>query len=194
MGKATVAPISQSLENIGKYTNQGFVVVYHPHYKGVTVHHKDDIVIDWSRPPVRTGWRNRSDKLWHWSLKAPSTERRREAVVPLLPNAEQATIDSLLPDGTVAMANNVYELPSIREGIRFMHAVCGFPAKSTWLKAIRNSHYVGWPLLTVTNVHKHYPETVETPRGRLNQTKAGIRSTKSAPEPLVEADEADVKQ
>ena len=53
---------------------------------------------------------------------------------------------------------------------------------------------MGWPLLTVMNVHKHYPETVETPRGRLNQTKAGIRSTKSAPEPLLEADEADVKQ
>ena len=49
-------------------------------------------------------------------------------------------------------------------------------------------------MLTVTNVHKHYPKTVETPRGRLNQKKAGIMSTKSAPEPLLEADEADVKQ
>ena len=115
-------------------------------------------------------------------------------IVPLLPGAEPGDIDSHLPDGTVAVANNVYELPSIREGVRFMHAVCGFPAKSTWLNAIRNKHYVGWLLLSVTNVHKHYPETVETPRGRLNQKKAGIMSTKPDPEPLPEAEEVNVKQ
>ena len=48
-----------------------------------------------------------------------------------------------LPDGTKVLANNVYELPSLKAGVRFMHAVCGYPVKSTWLKAIRNNHYVG---------------------------------------------------
>ena len=78
--------------------------------------------------------------MWHWSLKAPIADRLSEWIVPLLPGAEPGDIDSHLPDGTVAVANNVYELPSIREGVRFMHAVCGFPAKSTWLNAIRNKH------------------------------------------------------
>ena len=54
-GTAVVAPISQSLEEICKYTDQGLVVVYHPNYNSVTVHHKDDVIIDWSRPPVCTG-------------------------------------------------------------------------------------------------------------------------------------------
>ena len=48
-----------------------------------------------------------------------------------------------LPNGTKVLANNVYELPSIKAAVRFMHVVCGYPVKSTWLKAIGNNHYVG---------------------------------------------------
>ena len=92
-----------------------------------------------------------------------------------------------LPPGTVALANNVYKLPSIREGVWFTHTVCRYPVKSTWLKAIHNNHYVGWSLLNVTNVHRYYPETVETPRGHLNQTPANVRSSKPKLAPFKEA-------
>ena len=54
-GPATVAQIQRSLEGIGKYADKGYVIVYHPEYEGVSVHQKEDIVIDWSRPPIRTG-------------------------------------------------------------------------------------------------------------------------------------------
>ena len=53
-GGATVAPINQSLEGIGKYVDEGNVVVYHPHYNGVTVHRKEDIVIHYDRLPICT--------------------------------------------------------------------------------------------------------------------------------------------
>ena len=192
-GPATVAQIQRSLEGIGKYADKGYVIVYHPEYEGVSVHQKEDIVIDWSRPPIRTGWRDRQDKLWHWSLRAPLGERVVKWLQHDAPRVQPSAIDNL-PSGTVAVANNVYELPSLREGVRFMHAVCGYPVKSTWLKAIRNNHYVGWPLLTVTNVNKHYPETLETPRGHLNVIPAGRMSTKPPPEPLEEAAEADLKK
>eukprot|EP00956_Cyclotella_meneghiniana_P014655 scaffold22070_cov44-Cyclotella_meneghiniana.AAC.1 len=62
-----------------------------------------------------------------------------------------------------------------------MHAVCGYPVKTTWLKAIKAGNYVGWPLLTVKNVTKYYPETTETPKGHLNQTRKNVRSTKPKP-------------
>ena len=69
-----------------------------------------------------------------------------------------------------------------------MHAVCGFPIKSTRLKAIHNNHYVNWPLLNVTNVGRHYPETLETPQGYLNRAPANVQSTKpKQPEPFEEA-------
>ena len=76
------------------------------------------------------------------------------------------------------MAGNVYDLPSTEQGIKWMHAVCGYPVKSTWLKAIAAGNFIGWPLLTVQNVKKYYPETTETPKGHLNQTRKNVRSTK----------------
>eukprot|EP00804_Cyclotella_cryptica_P013004 CCRYP_002334-RA/>CCRYP_002334-RA protein AED:0.29 eAED:0.29 QI:0/0/0/1/1/1/2/0/658 len=67
-----------------------------------------------------------------------------------------------------------------------MHAVCGYPVKSTWLKAIQAGNFVGWPLLTVKNVHKYYPDSAETPQGHLNQTRKNVRSTKPKSAPFEE--------
>ena len=66
-------------------------------------------------------------------------------------------------------ANSVYDLPSTEQAIKWMHAVCGYPVKSTWLKAIKAGNYVGWPMLNERNVQKYYPETTETAKGHLNQ-------------------------
>ena len=45
-------------------------------------------------------------------------------------------------------ANSVYDLPSTEQAIKWMHAVCGYPVKSTWLAAVQAGNYTGWPLLT----------------------------------------------
>ena len=74
-------------------------------------------------------------------------------------------------------ANSVYDLPSKEQGIKWMHAVCGYPVKSTWLKAIAAGNFIGWPLINVQNVKKYYPETTETPKGHLYQTCKNVRST-----------------
>ena len=62
-----------------------------------------------------------------------------------------------------------------------MHAVCGYPLISTWVKAIKAGNSIGWPLLNVKNVRKYYPETTETPKGHMAQTRKNVRSTKSKP-------------
>ena len=69
-----------------------------------------------------------------------------------------------------------------------MHTVCGYPVKSTWLKAVNAGNFMGWPMLTVANVKKYYPEKNETPKGHLNQVRKDTRSTK--PSPFKEADPA----
>ena len=130
-GDAIVAPIQRSLEGVGKYSDRGYVVVYHPHYEGVTVHERDDIIIDWQRPPIRTGWRDRQDNLWHWALKAPIPRQTTHWLERDAPTVTPIDIATRMPKGTVELANNVYELPSIREGVQFMHAVYGSPVKST---------------------------------------------------------------
>ena len=59
-----------------------------------------------------------------------------------------------------------------------MRAVCGYPVKSTWLKAIAAGKVIRWLLLNVRNVKRYYPETTETPKGHMNQTRKNVRSTK----------------
>ncbi len=38
---------------------------------------------------------------------------------------------------------------------------------------------MGWPMLNERNVQKYYPETTETAKGHLNQTRKNVRSTKA---------------
>ena len=59
-----------------------------------------------------------------------------------------------------------------------MYAVCGYPVKSTWFKAIAARNFIGWPLLNMRNVKKYYPETMETPKGHMNQNRKNVRLTK----------------
>ena len=46
------------------------------------------------------------------------------------------------------------------------------------MKAVKAGNFVGWPLLTEKNIAKYYPETDETPKGHMNQTRKNVRSTK----------------
>ena len=75
--------------------------------------------------------------------------------------------------------NNVYELPSIDQSIRYLHGAAGFPTKATWLKAIRCGNYDTWPLINVTNVNKHFPESEETQQVHMRNQRKGVRSTKT---------------
>eukprot|EP00804_Cyclotella_cryptica_P001148 CCRYP_019776-RA/>CCRYP_019776-RA protein AED:0.44 eAED:0.40 QI:0/0/0/1/0/0/3/0/248 len=74
---------------------------------------------------------------------------------------------------------NVYELPSIQQTIRYLHAAAGFPAKTTWMAAIRHGNYNTWPLVTVASVHKHFPQSEETQQGHMRSQRQGVRSTKT---------------
>ena len=98
----------------------------------------------------------------------PSTEKVLDRLSILLdqrPNIKEAL-------------HNVYDLPSIEPAIRYLHAAAGFPTKATWLKAIRKGNYLTWPLLTVKNVHKFFPESEETQHGHMRGQRQGVRSTK----------------
>ena len=63
--------------------------------------------------------------------------------------------------------HNVYKLPSIELTIRYLHAAAGFQTKSTCIKSICNRNCLTWPLITVTNVQKHFPESEETQKGHM---------------------------
>ena len=64
-----------------------------------------------------------------------------------------------------------------RELVRFLHASCFFPVKSTWIKAIRNGNFATFPGLTVDLVSKYLPVEIPTILGHQHRHKQGIRST-----------------
>jgi hypothetical protein len=90
-------------------------------------------------------------------------------------------------------ANSVYDLSSMEQAIKWTHAVCRYPVKSTWLKAIKAGNYIDWPRLTERNVNKYYPETSETPKGHMNQTRKNVHSTKAKQTPLETCDTSQLR-
>ena len=55
---------------------------------------------------------------------------------------------SLNNDELAEAVHNVFDLPSIEQTIRYLHASINFPTKRTWIKAIKKRHFIGWPLVT----------------------------------------------
>jgi hypothetical protein len=49
-------------------------------------------------------------------------------------------------------ANNAYNLPSINQTVKYLHAAAGFPVEETWIKAIKAGNYNTWPTINPTTV------------------------------------------
>ena len=173
----TFKDFPHSLMSVGKTADAGTISIFTK--DGVTVHKEQDILITCKGQPILIGTRDERGRYriplvqqrGQWQPRAP-TKRAKKAL---------------------QQANSVYDLPSTEQAIKWMHAVCGYPVKSTWLAAVQAGNYTGWPLLTARNVKKYYPETVETPKGHMNQTRKNVRSTKPKPVPLEVCDTSQLK-
>ena len=55
-----------------------------------------------------------------------------------------------------------------------MHAVCGYPVKTMWIKAVKAGNFVGWLLLTKKNINTYYPKANETTKGHMNQQHKNV--------------------
>ena len=88
------------------------------------------------------------------------------------------------PRRKLQQAHSVYNLPSKEEAVKWMHAFCGYPVKSTWIKSNKAGKYVGWKMLTKRNVYRYYPETSKTPKGHMDKSRKNVRYTKPKRTPL----------
>eukprot|EP00804_Cyclotella_cryptica_P000999 CCRYP_012348-RA/>CCRYP_012348-RA protein AED:0.11 eAED:0.11 QI:0/0/0/1/1/1/3/0/1327 len=158
----------QSLMSVGKTCDDGTIAIFTQ--SGVTVHKDTDVLITCQGEPLLIGARDA-----HGRYRIPLTQHK---------GRWQPRRPSKKAQQTLRHANSVYDLPSTEQAIRWMHAVCGYPVKSTWLKAVQAGNFIGWPLLTSRNIQKYFPESVETPKGHLNQSRKNVRSTKQKPIPL----------
>eukprot|EP00804_Cyclotella_cryptica_P019220 CCRYP_006117-RA/>CCRYP_006117-RA protein AED:0.10 eAED:0.09 QI:0/0/0/1/0/0/4/0/1232 len=185
-----VPNLHQTLLSGSKFADADYTAVYDKH----EVNFYDSATINITERAVLTGYRCPRTGLWRIPLRPvtvnentdtlildskcglQSTQPRYHVPTPThirehLQASLQCNTDHIL---------NVYELPSIEQSIRYLHAAAGFPTKSTWLAAIRKGNYSTWPLITVKNVHKHFPQSEETQQGHMRNQRQGTRSTKQA--------------
>ncbi len=109
----------------------------------------------------------------------------REAIV--VPGMSQRALTSV-----ATLANNGYTtvlLPG-QEGANVFHAddvdisstappaALGTPTRATLLTAAQNGNLITFPGMTPENISRHFPESDETQKGHMKQTKQGVRSTK----------------
>ncbi len=168
----TFQDFPSSLMSVGKTADDGTISIFTK--DGVTIHKEMDVLITCTGEPILIGVRDEQGRYripliqrqGQWQPRRPSKQARK----------------------CLRQASSVYDLPSMEQVIKWMHAVCGYPVKSTWLKAIKAGNYIGWPMLTERNVNKYYPETSETPKGHMNQTRKNVCSTKAKQTPLETCD------
>ena len=127
---------------------------------GCKVHLDAEIVdVIYKEKVIMTGHRNHSNKLWEVDLETTSNKN--------ITDIQENSI------------NNVFKISSLKSTIKYLHAACFYPAKSTWIKAIQANFFVTWPFLTAEAVRKHLEPSIISSRGRIKQTQKNIRSTKN---------------
>jgi hypothetical protein len=100
--------------------------------------------------------------------------------IPLHPPAGQAPVGfHMYPPAT---AHSAYHTPNLVEHVKFLHASCGYPVPSTWIRAIDSGHFATWPGLTANLVRKHLPQSMATAQGHMHQQRQNIRTTQPPPQ------------
>ena len=148
--------------SVGKTSNDGNISIFTD--EKVQVYKKADVLITCRGKPIIIGKR---DEHGRYPIPLMQTQEQWQ---PRKPSKKSKKF--------LQEANSVYNLPTKEEAVKWMHTVCGYPVKSTWIKAIKAGNFTGLPMLNKRNVAKYYPETTETPKGHLNQTRKNVRSNK----------------
>ncbi len=71
-------------------------------------------------------------------------------------------------------ANNAYDLPSISQTMKYLHAAAIFPVNDTWNKAIKAGNFDTWPTITPSTIQPHFPESDKTQKGRMKKQRQRV--------------------
>ena len=106
---AIIVPgLKRNLGSVSKFSEAGYTTVFHPGEEGVTIHAPNTCKITTTTSPILKGCK--SEGLW------------------------TVTVDNTEQVGFRQKVNNVYNIPSTKESIRYLHATAGFSVKETWIQ------------------------------------------------------------
>ena len=102
--------------------------------------------------------------------------------VPKGANSKEFKMDHKLDDPT-HIANSAYSQKTLKGLAEFLHGSAGFPAHTTWLKAMDNPNFFAtWPGLTKELITKYLDKQIPTIMGHMTKVRQGTRSTKLTPQ------------
>ena len=158
-----------TLISVGKFADAGYLTVFDE--EEVNIYDGLKTKIEINSKPIIKGWRDPETGLYRIPLKTKIENWNTDTI--LLNKERSKKIQMNIPKASEEI-NNVYELPSTEKAIRFLHAAAGFPPKVTWLKAIRAGNYDSWPMISIRNVNKYFPESNEMQKGHMRQTREEV--------------------
>jgi hypothetical protein len=131
----------------------GYTTIFQPGDEGVMIHKKGTLTITTSEHPMLQGCKKKGAKLWTVSAAATDNECKKVA--------------------------NVYDVSSINQTIKYLHAAAGYPVEDIWVKAINAGNYTTWLEMTATAAHKHFPESDKTQKGHMKCQRQGVCSIRT---------------
>jgi hypothetical protein len=111
----TFQDFPSSLMSVGKTANDGTISVFTK--DGVTIYKETDVLITCKGEPLLIGVRNEQGR-----YQIPLIQQQGEWQ-PWRPSKQAQKC--------LRQANSIYDLPSTEQAIKWMHAVCGYPVKSS---------------------------------------------------------------
>jgi hypothetical protein len=190
---ANIVPalVENSLLSTNKFVEAGYTVIYDAEEVNLYGARTTKIVV--SEVAILKGWRCPRAKLWCVPITKVVTNENTDTLLLAHSHGHDSINAMYQVKMTTVTRNhircmcchaskehihNVYELPSIKPSIRYLHGAAGFPTKPSWLKAIRRGNHNSWPLINVKNVAKYFPELEETQKVHMQGQCQGVWSTK----------------
>eukprot|EP00804_Cyclotella_cryptica_P002887 CCRYP_009399-RA/>CCRYP_009399-RA protein AED:0.22 eAED:0.24 QI:0/0/0/1/1/1/2/0/735 len=184
-----VPNLTQTLLSGSKFADAGYTAIYDK--DEVNFYNSDKIHIN--ATSILQGYRCKHTGLWRVPLRQITRNVNNDTLILDSPCGTKLLNTKYVVPSIAAVQNhlkssrereqhtilNVNELPSIEQTIRYLHTAAGFPTKTTWMAAIRHRNYNTWPLITIANIHKHFPQSEETQQGHMHSQRQGVRSTKT---------------
>eukprot|EP00804_Cyclotella_cryptica_P014825 CCRYP_015027-RA/>CCRYP_015027-RA protein AED:0.12 eAED:0.12 QI:0/0/0/1/0.2/0.16/6/0/1256 len=149
----TIVPhLAKSLLSVGVLADNGYTTIFHPHAQGAEVYENGACTITATCPPVLQGCRG-DNGLWTVPIKDKATGGSQTAA--RRHNNELASNRSTVPPCSTRV-----------------------PHQTDLTRAIRNNQLTTFPGLTIEAVNKHFPDSDETQKGHMRESRQGVRSTK----------------
>ena len=161
-----------NLISTNKFALEDYIKIFDK--EEVNVYNANDVIIQTTRGAILRGWRVPSEGLWRFPLVPNAAEicnlNTQTAILKHHPHVVLAR----KPPPPAEGVNNVYELKTKPQLVRYYHAAAGFPTKPSWLTAIKNGHYRTWPGLDAETAARYFPESDEMWKGHGRKIKSGL--------------------